>query len=39
VLQQKPDLSRGKRTIHAVSIFWYFVILIWPVLYYLVYIY
>ena len=31
--------EKGLRTINAISIFWYFVILIWPILYYLVYLY
>lgn len=39
ILGKTRDKENGLRKIYAVSIFWYFVILVWPVLYYLVYLY
>ena len=38
-LRGNRELNQGYRKINAISIFWYFVILIWPILYYLVYLY
>ena len=38
-LRNGRDTENGLRKIYAVSIFWYFVILVWPILYYLVYLY
>jgi len=38
-LKKTKDVEKGQRSINAISIFWYFVILVWPILYYLVYLY